>query len=91
MRARKIDSTQHEIVFALRSKGCRVLHLHAVGQGCPDLLVATPGPGSRTFLLECKSPGGKLTPDQEAWFADWPGQIVIASSAAQALAAIGRE
>ena len=88
MKARKIDSTQREIVFALRAKGCRVLHLHTLGQGCPDLLVATPD--HRTILVECKSPKGKLTPDQEAWFADWPGQIVIVTSAQQALEAIGR-
>lgn len=87
MRARRVDLTQSEIVFALRKVGCRVLHLHTIGQGCPDLLVSTPT--GHTVLMECKSPGGKLTPDQEAWFDDWPGQIVIVTNAQQALDAVG--
>jgi hypothetical protein len=41
-RAAKVDANHGEIVKALRSAGCGVLDLSAVGNGCPDLLVHAP-------------------------------------------------
>lgn len=41
MRAAKVDKNQPEIVEALRAEGAVVQHLHAVGVGCPDLLVGS--------------------------------------------------
>lgn len=74
-RAARIDSTQREIVSALRAIGATVQPLHSVGRGCPDLLVGFRG---RNLLVECKSTGGKLTPDQERWHAEWRGEVLVA-------------
>lgn len=67
----QVDSNQREIVSALRAIGCSVLSLAPMGNGCLDLLVGYHG---LNFLLEVKVPGGKLTPDQEKFFATWRGQ-----------------
>lgn len=74
-RAAKIDANQVAIVKALRQIGCTVQHLHAVGDGCPDLLVGAYG---QTLLVEVKD-GSKppsarrLTEDQLAWHGAWTG------------------
>jgi len=85
-RARKVDGNQREIVRALRAAGRRVEVLSDVGRGVPDLLVAWAG---RMLLVEVKEPGGKLTPDQERWIAEWPAPVVVVRSVAEALAATG--
>jgi hypothetical protein len=41
-RASKVDANQREVVAALRGAGASVQLLHAVGEGCPDLLVGIP-------------------------------------------------
>lgn len=75
-RAAKVDSTQKSIVDALRSYGCSVTSLAAVGKGCPDLLV---GIHNRTGLIECKtdltvkSKTQGLTDDQTKWWQEWRG------------------
>jgi hypothetical protein len=74
-RASRTDATQTAIVKALRGYGCSVTHLHAVGDGCPDLLV---GIHKRTGLIECKdgakSPSARmLTGDQLKWHKEWKG------------------
>ena len=73
MRAAKVDLNQRIIVSAFRAMGCCVLHLHTVGQGCPDLLVGRKG---TVWLVEVKGPKGKLTPDQEVFHASWPVHVV---------------
>jgi Holliday junction resolvase len=73
MRAAKVDSNQVEIVSALRKVGCCVMHMHTLGKGVPDILVARRG---RLWLVEVKGPKGKLTPDQEAFHAAWPVHVV---------------
>jgi hypothetical protein len=50
-RAARTDSNQTEIVATLRSLGCSVQMLHAVGAGCPDLLIGIDG---QNLLLEIK-------------------------------------
>lgn len=85
-RAAKADRNQVEIVAALRVAGAKVLHLHRVGQGCPDLLVLAPS--SDLVLLEVKAEGGTLTPDEREFAARWP--VCIVRDVAEALAAIGR-
>lgn len=69
-RAARVDAPQVEIVAALRAAGAIVVHLHQVGQGCPDLLLAA---GGRFGLLELKN--GKLAPSArkktEAQIAFW--------------------
>jgi hypothetical protein len=90
-RAAKVDANQREVVAALRSAGATVQLLHAVGDGCPDLLVGYRG---GNYLLEVKDgskppSAQKLTPQQEIWHQDWRGHRVVVNSPEAALAAIG--
>lgn len=93
-RAAKIDSNQPEIVRALQGVGCFVLSLAAVGKGVPDLLVSEPIYPYRLHFLEVKDgskppSARKLTPDQVAFHAKFPGQIHIVKSINEALSAVG--
>lgn len=89
MRTRaKVDTNQTAIVRALRRCGYSVLSLAAIGDGCPDLLVA--GSDGWTCLMEVKAPKGKLTPDQQRFCATWSGPIFIVKSVDEAVSvAIG--
>ena len=87
-RAAKVDANQSEIVAAFRKAGATVTPLHAVGQGCPDLLVGFRGVN---YLVEVKDgakppSARKLTPDQVSWHDTWRGQVAVVKSAAEALA-----
>lgn len=82
----KRDANQAEIVKALESVGASVLDLADVGRGCPDLLVGYAG---REWLIEVKTPTGKLTPDEVAFARDWHGAVHVAHSPEEALAVIG--
>lgn len=92
-RAAKVDSNQAEIVAELRRHAYGVLLLHAVGGGCPDLLVstATTDGGSVNVLLEVKD-GGKspsarrLSDDQVRFHAEWPGPVHTVETPGEALA-----
>lgn len=81
-RACKVDVTQAGIVKALREAGATVQDLSAVGRGVPDLLV---GYNEVNYLIECKSPGGKLTPAQREWHTAWNGTIRIVYTPEEAL------
>lgn len=86
MRARQVDANQVAVVAALRAAGATVQHLHAVGAGCPDLLI---GIGGANYLLELKdgakpASAQKLTPDQVAFHRAWRGQVLVIRSAQQA-------
>lgn len=72
--ARKVDANQPDIVKAFRDLGCRVLHLHMVGAGCPDIAVAKQ---EITALVEIKDGKGKMTPDELEFHKDWPGLLFI--------------
>lgn len=90
-RAAKVDRNQAEIVGALRAVGASVQPLHAVGQGCPDLLVGFRG---RCFAIEVKDgllppSARKLTPAQVEWHGAWRGHVAVVTSAEEATAAIG--
>ena len=90
-RAAKVDANQRQVVAALRGAGATVQLLHAVGEGCPDLLVGHLGVN---YLLEVKDgqkppSAQKLTPQQEIWHQDWRGHRVVVNSPEAALAAIG--
>ena len=81
----RTDSNQSAIVQAFRSHRCKVLSLHTMGKGCPDLLVCLPDGSLR--LVECKSAKGKLTPDQETFISQgWPVIVVREPSQAEAIA-----
>jgi hypothetical protein len=86
MRSR-VDANQAEIVAGLLYLGATVQHLHAVGHGCPDILVGFKGVN---YLIEIKDgnkppSARKLTPDQERWHILWSGQKAIATSAEEAV------
>ena len=78
-RAAKVDRNQREIVAALRGVGATVQPLHAVGQGCPDLLVGFRG---RNILIEVKdwqaaNSDRVLTDRQVEWHAGWKGFVCV--------------
>lgn len=86
-RAARTDANQPDIVAALRKIGATVQPLHAVGQGCPDLLAGYQG---QNFLIEVKDgakppSARKLTSDQVEWHAGWKGQVVVVESVSDAL------
>lgn len=81
-RAANIDANQPALVKAFRQIGATVQHLHAVGKGCPDLLVGFRGVN---VLVEVKN-GDKdlskrrLTVDEQRWHETWGGQVCIAET-----------
>ena len=86
--AAKADRNQPEIVAALKAAGCDVMFV-----GKPvDLLVGVRG---KNLLLEVKvpkgkgEPGGKMTPEQEEFFANWRGQKAVVRTAEEALQVVG--
>lgn len=85
--ARKADMNQPTIVKALRGVGAKVIHLHELGHGVPDVLVLYRG---EMYLLEIKMPGCHLTPDEQVFFKEWEsGQVHVVTSPESALMAIG--
>ena len=84
----RVDSTQEAIVAGYRRAGASVHVTSNVRDGYPDLLV---GYGGRSYPVECKSVGGKLTKQQEEWHANWRGDVYVAHNVGEALAVIGVE
>lgn len=89
-RAAKVDRNQAEIVAALRQIGATVQPLHAVGQGCPDLLAGFRGVN---YLIEVKDwqqppSGRKLTGPQEEWHGGWKGHRAVVETVDAALAVV---
>lgn len=87
-RIARVDANQEAIVSALRAAGARVQHLHTLGRGCPDILVAFRG---RWYVAELKSAQGQLTPDEVRWHQKFSpqGPVYIWRSRRQALCDIG--
>lgn len=85
---RAVDKNQPAIVAALREAGATVEQLHAVGHGCPDIVVGFRGVN---YMMEIKNPHGrmKLTSLQRAWYGTWQGQVNVVSTIAEALYVIG--
>jgi len=83
--AAKRDKTEQPIIDALQSVGAVV---HQLSQpGLPDLLVCY---REQTYLIECKSKGGKLTPAQVAFMETWEGHnLFVVKTVDEALKAIG--
>lgn len=92
-RAAKVDANQAEIVADLRAIGATVQLLHAVGEGCPDILVGFRGSNRLIEIKDGNKPPSarKLTPAQEDWHASWRGQVAVAENIEQALSIIGIE
>ena len=83
--AAKRDINETAIIHALLGAGATVHQMSAPGM--PDLLV---GYRKETYLVECKSKGGKLTPAQATFISGWLGRpVIVAYSAEEALRGIG--
>ena len=87
--AARVDANQNEIVSAFRKFGCSVLPLHAIGHGCPDILVSK----HKTALVEIKDgkkpPSARaLTKDQEKFHAEWKGQIFVVKDLGDVIATV---
>ena len=78
----RADGNQKEIVDALRDIGASVLVLSQVGGGCPDLMIGWRG---KNYLLEVKTPKGKLRLGQKEFFDTWRGRAFIVRSADEVL------
>jgi hypothetical protein len=79
MTRRRVDNNQREIVQALEQAGYFVTDLSAVGNGCPDLLVASTW---GTFLVEVKRNDRKyyFTPAQIEYHAATSAPIYVIKS-----------
>jgi hypothetical protein len=85
----RTDANHVAIVKALRQAGASVQSLSNVGDGCPDVLI---GFGGKNFLMEIKNgllrpAKRRLTSSEQAWQANWKGQIVTVKSVEEALRA----
>lgn len=83
----RVDSTQSEIVHALRDAGMSVRSLANLGQGMPDIIV---GVGGINILMEIKTPSGKLTEAEKAFLEEWLGQAAVVHSVEEAFDTINR-
>lgn len=86
-RPSRVDANQKDIVGSLRRMGCNVLHLHAVGHGCPDILVGYHG---YNVLMEIKAEGGKMTGDEIVFNQTWRGQVAIVRNIDDAMECLSR-
>ena len=78
----RTDVNQTDIVAAFRKFGATVKATADMGEGFPDLIVGFRG---LNYLMEVKDgskppSGRKLTPDQEEFFRDWGGQVMVIKS-----------
>lgn len=87
MRGKKVDTTHGTIRDHLRADGWTVRSTAVVGDDFPDLAVARNG---FTALVECKSPGKRLTDGQTEFKRKWAGVVVCARDGAEAAAELER-
>lgn len=85
-RAAKVDGNHAEIVQALRRVGASVCDASRLGDGAPDLLVGLRGVA---YLLEVKTPRGRVLASQADFMASWRGHYAIVRSVDEALAVVG--
>ena len=85
LRRSRTDDNQGAIVDALRAIGASVAITSQVGDGFPDLVVASFG---EHFLMEVKVPGGRLTPAQVDFYRGWAGPVYIVETEAEAIAVV---
>ena len=83
-RAAKRDDNEAEIIEGLIAAGCSVRQISL--EGFPDLVVGRHGVN---YFLEVKTEKGKLTAEQETFFAEWRGQAQVVRSVEEALLAVG--
>jgi hypothetical protein len=89
-RAAKVDRNQAEIVAALRAVGATVQPLHAVGAGCPDLLVGFRGVNYLMEVKDWQAPASdrQLNARQVEWHGGWKGSVAKVETVGAALAVI---
>ena len=81
--AARRDTTHADVRDGLRQAGYSVFDAGSVGGDFPDLVVGAHG---LTFLIEVKSPGGKVSEGQSRFAANWRGgPVLIVYSLEQAL------
>ncbi len=78
----KRDANEGDIIKALEKAGCDVIQTNTP----TDLIVGRAGV---TYLIECKTRNGKLTPDQVTFHREWRGHKAIVYNEVQALRAVG--
>lgn len=83
---KRVDGNQAEIVAALRDAGYYTIDLSALGHGVFDQLVACNN--GIAVMMEIKTPGGKLTPDERKFYDVYPGLKCVVHSTADALMVI---
>jgi hypothetical protein len=76
--AARTDASQAEVVKALRAIGAQVYYVKLP----LDLLVAY---RSRTFLVEVKEDGGRMTKEQSEFLAVWTGEAHVVRSPEEAV------
>jgi len=82
-RAKKVDSTQAEVVRELRGLGYLVKSTAEVGRGWPDAVACLPFSGN-LWLIEIKAAKGKLLQSQiDLQASGWP--VVVLRSAADVI------
>ena len=86
LRAR-VDKNHKSIVGCFRKLGCSVLSLHAVGKGCPDLLVCYQ---MQLYLVEVKDTGGKLNTLQEDWHRKWGSPVHVVRSNSEVVSLLNK-
>lgn len=86
--ARRVDTTQPDMVRDLLRAGVSVLNLSRLGKDVPDLLACLPASGC--VLVEAKSPkkiakkkGDGLSPGQIEFAKNWHGCPVIRAETAE--------
>jgi hypothetical protein len=75
VRRHRTDSLQATVIRELELAGWSVQSLSQVGNGVPDLLVASPT--GETFLIEVKAPGRDLSERQRRWKSRWKGKVEV--------------
>ena len=90
LRAR-VDGNQKAIVSILRTCGCKVMHLHQLGHGKPDILC---GYRERLYLFEIKDPAKcksqrALTPAEAEFHSIWQEYVWVIETAEQAMKIMG--
>lgn len=73
-RSGRVDANHAAIVRRFREWGWSVQSLAAIGDGCPDLVVAFKG---RLELVEIKREKAKPNPLQVAWHDAWESEVLI--------------
>jgi Holliday junction resolvase len=81
------DANHGEVKSALERVGFVVWDTHMVGGGFPDMVAARSG---LTFLVEIKTPTGKLNDDQVKFIARWSGRVEILTGVDDVIALVKR-